>query len=78
VLPALVDIARRTPPDVVPIVVAHAGVLRAVRRQAGAVDGHLANLGGLWFAVEPDDGTVGFVGLFAAAHHVPTEDERRL
>ena len=55
VLPALVDIARAVPAGGVPIVVAHAGVLRAVRRHSGAVDEHLANLAGLWFAVDPDE-----------------------
>jgi probable phosphoglycerate mutase len=66
VVPALVDIARTAPVDAPPIVVAHAGVLRAVRRHSGAVDDHLANLAGLWFAVEPAGGTIQFTGLFAA------------
>ncbi len=56
VLPALLDIARAAPAGGVPIVVAHAGVLRAVRRHSGAVDEHLANLAGLWFAVDPASG----------------------
>ena len=47
-----------------PVVVAHAGVLRAVRRHCGAIDEHLANLGGLWFSVEPDAGAVTFTGVF--------------
>ena len=64
VLPALRDIARAVPAGAVPIVVAHAGVLRAVRRHTGAVDEHLANLAGLWFAVEPDTGEIRFTGLF--------------
>ncbi len=64
VLPALVDIARAAPGGAVPIVVAHAGVLRAVRRHSGAVDDHLANLAGLWFAVEPESGAIRFTGLF--------------
>lgn len=75
VLPALHDVARRTSPGVVPIVVAHAGVLRAVRRHAGAVDEHLANLAGLWFAVDPDAGEVHFVGLFEPSRHARTADE---
>jgi broad specificity phosphatase PhoE len=78
VLPAFGDIARDTPAGVVPIVVAHAGVLRAVRRHAGAVDEHLANLGGLWFGVDPDAGDVHFVGLFEPSRHARPEDEPRL
>ena len=74
-LPALADIARDTPQGVVPIVVAHAGVLRAVRRHAGAVDEHLANLGGLWFAVDPDGRDIHFVGLFEPSHR--TSPRRR-
>ena len=66
VLPALLDIARGVPSGAVPIVIAHAGVLRAVRRHTGAVDEHLANLAGLWFAVDPARGAVSFTGLFAA------------
>jgi probable phosphoglycerate mutase len=77
VLPALNDIARATPPGVVPIVVAHAGVLRAVRRHAGAVDEHLANLGGLWFAVDPEAAEVHFVGLFEPSRHARADDDRR-
>ena len=73
-LPAIHDIARCTPKGVVPIVVAHAGVLRAVRRHAGAVDEHLANLGGLWFGVDPDAGDVHFVGLFEPSRHARTVD----
>ncbi len=64
VLPSLGDIARAVPAGAVPIVVAHAGVLRAVRRHTGAVDEHLANLAGLWFAVEADTGEIRFTGLF--------------
>ncbi|MET0326094.1 MAG: histidine phosphatase family protein [Ilumatobacteraceae bacterium] len=78
VLPALDDIARRTPVGAVPIVVSHAGVLRAVRRHAGAVDDHLANLGGLWFAVDPDAGSISFVGLFEPPRHLPVDDGQRL
>ena len=78
VLPALDDIARQTPVGAVPVVVSHAGVLRAVRRHAGAVDEHLANLGGLWFAVDPDAGSIGFVGLFEPSRHVGVDDDRRL
>jgi broad specificity phosphatase PhoE len=69
VVPALVDIARAVPAGALPIVVAHAGVLRAVRRHSGAVDDHLANLAGLWFAVEPDGGAVRFTGLFERPGH---------
>ena len=65
VLPALFDIARGAPAGGVPIVVAHAGVLRAVRRHSGAVDEHLANLAGLWFAVDPASDAVRFTGLLA-------------
>jgi broad specificity phosphatase PhoE len=78
VLPALADIARVTPHGVVPIVVAHAGVLRAVRRHTGAVDEHLANLGGLWFAVEPDGDDVHFVGLFEPSRHTGRDDDPHL
>jgi probable phosphoglycerate mutase len=78
VLPALDDIARRTPAGAVPIVVSHAGVLRAVRRHAGAVDEHLANLAGLWFAVDPDAGSISFVGLFEPPRHVHVDDDPRL
>ena len=59
-------------------VVAHAGVLRAVRRHGGAVDEHLANLGGLWFAVEPGEGTVTFTGVFDPGRRAATADESRL
>ncbi|MET0461336.1 MAG: histidine phosphatase family protein [Ilumatobacteraceae bacterium] len=78
VLPALDDIARRSPVGAVPIVVSHAGVLRAVRRHAGALDEHLANLAGLWFAVDPDAGSVRFVGLFEPPRHAHLDDDRRL
>lgn len=78
VLPALDDIARTVPPNTVPIVVAHAGVLRTVRRHAGADDEHLANLGGLWFAVDPDAGDLHFVGLFEPSRHARPGDDRRL
>ncbi|HEU4840819.1 MAG TPA: histidine phosphatase family protein [Ilumatobacteraceae bacterium] len=77
VVPALEDIAgTATAAGVVPIVVAHAGVLRAVRRHSGAGDEHLANLGGLWFAIEP--GTVRFSGLFEPSRHVVEADDGRL
>jgi probable phosphoglycerate mutase len=78
VLPALHDIARRTAVGGLPIVVSHGGVLRAVRRHAGAGDDHLANLGGLWFAVDPDAGSIGFVGLFEPPRHVAVDDGPRL
>jgi probable phosphoglycerate mutase len=61
VVPALEDIAAAAD-GTVPVVVAHAGVLRTLRRHAGAEDAHLANLAGLWFAVGP--GTIRFTGLF--------------
>lgn len=77
VLPAFGDIARGAGQGVVPIVVAHAGVLRAVRRHAGAIDEHLANLGGLWFAVDPDAGDVHFVGLFEPSRHARPDDDPR-
>ena len=41
VVPALGDIAGATGNGPVPVVVAHAGVLRTVRRHCGAVDEHL-------------------------------------
>jgi len=63
VLPALADIAAAAH-GALPVVVAHAGVLRAVRRHTGAADEHLANLSGLWFAVAP--GAVRFGGVFDA------------
>ncbi len=49
-----------------PIVVSHAGVLRALRRHCGALDDHLPNLAGMWFHVAP--GTVAFGGLFQTGH----------
>jgi probable phosphoglycerate mutase len=49
-----------------PIVVSHAGVLRALRRHCGALDDHLPNLTGLWFHVAP--GTVEFGGVFQTGH----------
>jgi probable phosphoglycerate mutase len=49
-----------------PIVVSHAGVLRALRRYCGALDDHLPNLAGMWFHVTP--GTVAFGGLFQTGH----------
>jgi broad specificity phosphatase PhoE len=49
-----------------PIVVSHAGVLRALRRHCGALDDHLPNLAGMWFSVSP--GAVGFGGLFQTGH----------
>jgi broad specificity phosphatase PhoE len=71
VVPALEDVAHTAARrGVVPLVVAHSGVLRTVRRHTGATDEHLANLGGLWFAVEP--GTIRFAGLFE-----PSSDHRR-
>jgi broad specificity phosphatase PhoE len=77
VVPALEDIAATGGRSgVVPIVVAHAGVLRAVRRHSGAGDEHIANLAGLWFAIAP--GTIDFVGLLAASHHVAGPGEERL
>lgn len=78
VLPALDDVARRTSPGAVPIVIAHAGVLRAVRRRAGAPDEHLANLGGLWFAVDPDAGGLRFVGVFEPSRHARIDPDPRL
>jgi broad specificity phosphatase PhoE len=63
VLPALADVAAAAD-GAVPVVVTHAGVIRAVRRHTGAADEHLANLSGLWFSVAPDG--VGFGGLFEA------------
>ncbi len=78
VVPALAAIATAAGNGPVPVVVAHAGVLRAVRRHGGAVDEHLANLGGLWFAVEPGDGTVTFTGVFDPGRRAATADESRL
>lgn len=79
VVPALEDIAAATPAGVQAIVVAHAGVLRAVRRHAGAEDEHLPNLGGLWFDIAP--GTIRFVGEapFTAGGAAPSavEDSAR-
>jgi probable phosphoglycerate mutase len=74
VLPALGDVARAAPAGGVPIVVAHAGVLRAVRRHCGAVDEHLANLAGLWFAVDATSGAVRFTGLFERHGNAPSVD----
>ena len=48
----------------------------AVRRHSGAGDEHLANLGGLWFAIEP--GTVRFTGLFAPSTDAVEVTEDRL
>ena len=77
VVPALEDIAATAAAaGVVPVVVAHAGVLRAVRRHSGAGDEHLANLGGLWFAIEP--GAIRFSGLFEPSRHVVEADDGRL
>jgi broad specificity phosphatase PhoE len=82
VVPALEDIAAAAE-GVVPLVVTHAGVMRTLRRHAGAQDEHLANLAGLWFAVEP--GTIRFTGLFdrgrppappAATPSLPPTDDR--
>jgi broad specificity phosphatase PhoE len=77
VLPALEDIAATaSAAGAVAVVVAHAGVLRAVRRHSGAGDEHLANLGGLWFAVE--SGAIRFGGLFEPPHHAVEADDGRL
>jgi probable phosphoglycerate mutase len=75
VVPALADIAA-VADGAVPVVVAHAGVLRTLRRHAGAADEHLANLAGLWFAVSP--GEVRFTGLFEPSHHPAAPPEERL
>ncbi len=79
-VPALEEVAAGSPPGVVPLVVAHAGVLRAIRRLAGAGDEHLANLAGLWFAVQP--GSIRFTGLLdvgtvARGAVAPGDDEAR-
>jgi probable phosphoglycerate mutase len=66
IVPALEDIAAAAD-GAVPVVIAHAGVLRTLRRHAGAQDEHLANLAGLWFAVRP--GAIRFTGLFEPSHH---------
>ena len=50
-----------------PIVVAHAGVLRAVRRHAGAPTSTSPNLAGLWFAVGGRRRSR-FGGLFQTGH----------
>ena len=77
VVPALEDVAAAaSAAGVTPIVVAHAGVLRAVRRRSGAGDVHLANLGGLWFSVAP--GRLSFGGLFEAPHPLATPTDDRL
>lgn len=77
VVPALEDIAATaTRAGVVAIVVAHAGVLRAVRRHSGAGDEHLANLAGLWFAVEP--GAIRFTGLFEPPRTALADADERL
>lgn len=77
VVPALEDIAATASrAGVVAVVVAHAGVLRAVRRFSGAGDEHLANLGGLWFAIEP--GVIRFTGLFEPSPHPADATEDRL
>jgi probable phosphoglycerate mutase len=65
VVAALEDVAAGSDGRL-PIVVSHAGVLRALRRHCGALDDHLPNLAGMWFAVAP--GTVGFGGLFQTGH----------
>jgi len=77
VVPALEDVAAvAASAGIVPVVVAHAGVLRAVRRHSGAGDEHLANLAGLWFAVEP--GTIRFTGLFEPPRPSPADTDERL
>jgi broad specificity phosphatase PhoE len=77
VVPALEDIAAAASrAGTVAVVVAHAGVLRAVRRFSGASDEHLANLAGLWFAVEP--GVIRFTGLFEPSPHPIDAAEDRL
>lgn len=75
VVPALEDIAAAAS-GAVPVVITHAGVMRTLRRHAGAADEHLANLAGLWFAVAP--GTIRFTGLFEPSHHPATAPEERL
>jgi probable phosphoglycerate mutase len=64
-LPALEDVAAAADGRL-PIIVSHAGVLRALRRHCGALDDHLPNLAGMWFHVTP--GTVEFGGLFQTGH----------
>ena len=59
-----------------PIVVSHAGVLRALRRHCGALDDHLPNLAGMWFSVAP--GTVEFGGLFQTGHGPASADAQPL
>ena len=77
VVPALEDIAAAASrAGTVAVVVAHAGVLRAVRRFSGASDEHLANLAGLWFAVKP--GVIRFTGLFEPSPHPIDAAEDRL
>lgn len=77
VLAALEDVAAvATTAGIVPVVVAHAGALRAVRRHSGAGDEHLANLAGLWFAVEP--GSIRFTGLFEPSGAALDDADERL
>ena len=64
VVPALEAIAAASVGAHLPVVVSHAGVLRSVRRHAGALDDHLANLTGLWLDVAP--GELTFRGVFDA------------
>jgi probable phosphoglycerate mutase len=67
VVPALEAIAEQAAaasPELLPVVVSHAGVLRSLRRRAGALDEHLANLTGMWFDVGP--GELAFRGVFDA------------
>jgi probable phosphoglycerate mutase len=65
VIAALEDVAAAADGQL-PVVVSHAGVLRALRRHSGALDDHLPNLAGMWFDVSP--GGVGFGGVFQAGH----------
>ena len=52
---ALADLARSFPGGEV-LVIAHAGVLRVMRRHLGVVDSRIANLGGCGFVVHPGAG----------------------
>ena len=63
---ALADLAREFPGGEV-LVIAHAGVLRVMRRHLGVVDSRIANLGGCEFVVRPDAGDV-------FGHHITAGD----
>jgi len=63
---ALADLARRFPGGEI-LVIAHAGVLRVMRRRLGVVDSRIANLGGCEFIVRPDAGDV-------HGHHITAGD----